>query len=102
MDDVNRVRRREPRARLDVGREDLLPPARRTFVPLLERLAFEERDDEDDLAVLVEDVVDGDDVRMIEAREGAGFLEETFVRMRVLRSVRVQYLERNLALELGA
>ena len=68
--------------------------------PVFQRLALEEGHRQEGHAVVLADLEDGDDVRVLDGRGGAGLAEESLLVLRVLGDGRQHGLERDLAAEL--
>ena len=66
---------------------------------LLQRLPLQQLHDDELPVVVLADVVNGADVRMIQGRGGAGLTLETIDRMRMLRQFRRQELQRHVPLQ---
>ena len=67
---------------------------------MLERLALQQFHAEKGLALMLVDLVDGADVRMIKGGGGAGLALKTVQRCRIGRKIRGQELEGNMPAEL--
>ena len=95
MHDRRGMRGRKRRRGLDRDVEDLAKRQRAAREPLAQRLALDELRDEEPRAVVIADLVDGEDVRMIERRSGARFVQEAAHPLRIAGELRPQHLERD-------
>ncbi len=101
MDDTGGVGDAQGVGNLAGDRERLLDRNRATRDQRLEAHTVDQLHDDGVDAVLVDDVVDRHDVRVIEGRGGAGFLEEPALPVLVRHGIGRQHLERHGALEQG-
>src|SRR4029077_7747851 len=87
MHDPLRVRRIERIGNLDAERKQRLQLHRTVADAMFQRHAIEVLHDDERLAVLVTDVVDGADIRMVECRCSSRFTAESLERLPVLRHI---------------
>ena len=99
VDDARAVRLVERRRDLDRRLERLVDRERALRQPIRQRLAFEILHDEERGAVLLADVVQRADVRMIELRDRAGFAIEALAELRVGGEGVGENLDRDRAIE---
>ena len=99
MDDAAGVRRIERVGDLDAEREQFLHRHGLAADFLLQRHAVEELHGDEGLAVVLADVVDGADIRMIEGGGGLGLAQETGPRLGVLRDTIGQQLQSHKAVQ---
>jgi hypothetical protein len=99
VDDPLPVRGVEGVGNLDPDVHDLVDVEARGAHVMLERLALEPLHHDVMLALVLADVVDGADVRVVEGRGGAGLALEPFHRARVLRQLGGKELQRDAAAE---
>ena len=77
------MRGRKRRRRLDRDVEDFAQRQRAAGDPFAQRFAFDELRHEESRAVVIADFVNGEDVRMIERRGGARFVQEAVHPLRI-------------------
>ena len=97
MDDAARVQRRQRGQHAEADRHRLRDAHRPALQPLGERLALEQLHGDEQLAGVLADLVDLADVRMVDARRGAGLAPEPLAR-RLVRCDRRHRLQRDGAL----
>ena len=85
----------ERRRGLDRDVEDFAQRQRPARQPLAKRFALDELRDQEPRAVVIADLVNGQDVRMIERRRGARFVQETAQPLGVAAELRPQHFERD-------
>ena len=101
MDDPGLVGSVERIGHLDAQLEDLLQHQRLTRDPILERLPLEILHDQKGLAVLLTDVVDGADMRVVQNRGGPRLALEALQGLPILDQALGKELERHRAAEAG-
>ena len=104
VDQLRRVRGREPAARGDEDVEDLAPGAPRGVLPVRDGVAVDELHRDEDLVLEAAHVVDHDDVGVRKARDRLRLAQQARLLLDELGADgagHVQQLDRDLAIELG-
>src|SRR6516165_3115797 len=95
MNDLASVRSRQPVGNLSRNIEDLLDLQWAAGDSVGERLAVEQRHDDERLVFVLADIVDGTDVRMIQRGRRPRFPLESFQRLMIFRKFQRQELQRH-------
>src|SRR3981081_1874660 len=99
MDDSLSVRRIEGVGNFDTQRKQRIEFQRAIADTMFQRRAVEVLHDDERLAVLLADIVDGADVRMVECRGSSGLTAESLQRLPVLRDILRKELRGNEAVK---
>ena len=95
MHDRCGMSRRKRRRRLYRDVEDFAQVQRAARDPLAQRLALDELRDEESRAVVIAGFMDGEDVRMVEGRGGARFMQEAAHPLRIAGKLGAQHFQRD-------